>query len=167
MVSAQQTHLEQRRVLSQDRVHANHRGHHAQRFSSFAAFSPAHAPNLSPAIQGPIGGGLPTVGCFHRGVGRATRNERQRAAPLAQGARPRRPPAWRPRPLLPSSRWRCARRRPALQAELRPLAPLAPLAHAFFARAVIVTQQTAHGCGGDDFASPKRLRLGLVLWVLT
>ena len=125
MVSAQQTHLEQRRVLSQDRVHANHRGHHAQRFSSFAAFSPAHAPNLSPAIQGPIGGGLPTVGCFHRGVGRATRNERQRAAPLAQGARPRRPPAWRPRPLLPSSRWRCARRRPALQAELRPLAPLA------------------------------------------
>ena len=35
IVNAQRTHVELMPVVSQDRVHANHRGHHAQRFRNF------------------------------------------------------------------------------------------------------------------------------------
>ena len=45
-VSAQQTHIELMPVVSQDRVHANHRGHYAQRFRDFQIFSPTHPPDL-------------------------------------------------------------------------------------------------------------------------
>jgi hypothetical protein len=46
IVSAQQTHVELMPFFSQDRVHANHRGHYAQRFRDFQIFSPAHPPDL-------------------------------------------------------------------------------------------------------------------------
>lgn len=85
-VSAQQTHIELMPVVSQDRVHANHRGHYAQRFRDFKILSPAHSPDLYAAVQGRVGRGLPTTWQFHRSIGRTARDERQCTTPLAQRA---------------------------------------------------------------------------------
>ena len=91
-VSAQPTHLESIPAVSQDRVHANHRGHHAQRIRDIRISGPAQAPHPHAPVQMRTGGGLPTAWCVHRGLGGATRHERQCAAPLAQRAPARRTP---------------------------------------------------------------------------
>ena len=85
-VSDQPSHLEQSRDISQDRVHVNHRGHHAQRFTDTESCNAANPPNLHPPVQGPIGCGLPAAWRIHCSAGPAPWDERQCVASLAQGA---------------------------------------------------------------------------------
>lgn len=51
-VSDQPPHLEQSRDISQDRVHVNHRGHHAQKFTDTQRYNAAYPPDLYPPVQG-------------------------------------------------------------------------------------------------------------------
>jgi hypothetical protein len=93
IVSAQRTHVELISVVSQDRVHANERGHYAQRLRDFQIFNPAHPPDLHPGVQSRVGSGVPEAWSVHRFSGRPTRDERQCAAPLAQRASAQRMPS--------------------------------------------------------------------------
>ena len=47
--------------VSQDRVHATDRAHHAQRLRDFQTNNPTQPPDLHAAVQGPTGGGLPAA----------------------------------------------------------------------------------------------------------
>ncbi len=85
-VSDQPSHLEQSRDISQDRVHVNHRGHHAQRFTDTEICNAANPPDLYPPVQGPIDCGLPAAWRIHCSAGPAPWDERQCVASLAQGA---------------------------------------------------------------------------------
>lgn len=85
-VSDQPSHLEQSRDISQDRVHVNHRGHHAQRFTDTERCNAANPPDLYPPVQGPIGCGLPAAWRIHCSAGPGPWDERQCVASLAQGA---------------------------------------------------------------------------------
>ena len=85
-VSDQPSHLEQSRDISQDRVHVNHRGHHAQRFTDTEICNAANPPDLYPPVQGPIGCGLPAAWRIHCSAGPGPWDERQCVASLAQGA---------------------------------------------------------------------------------
>lgn len=103
-VSDQPSHLEQSRDISQDRVHVNHRGHHAQRFTDTERCNAANPPDLYPPVQGPIGCSLPAAWRIHCSAGPAPWDERQCIASLAQGACAQRLPsnnAARPRRRCP------------------------------------------------------------------
>ena len=70
-VSDQPSRLEQSRDISQDRVHVNHRGHHAQKFTDTQRCNAAYPPDLYPPVQGPIGCGRPAAWRIHCSAGPA------------------------------------------------------------------------------------------------
>ena len=76
-VSVRQSHLELTPPVPQDRVHTNHRAHHAQRNRDTQKFCPAHPPKLQRRIQSPFGCRLPTARYFHSGIGWQPGHERQ------------------------------------------------------------------------------------------
>jgi len=92
-VSIRQSRLELGPLISQDRVHANNRAHHAQRIRDFQTFCSVHPPDVHRRIQSPIGSRMPTTRRFHRCIGQQSRNECQCLAPLAQGTPAQRSPS--------------------------------------------------------------------------
>jgi hypothetical protein len=87
-----QPHLELTPLVSQDRVHATDRAHHAQRLRDFQTHNAAQSSNLHARVQGTVGGDVPAAWHLHCSIGDAACDERQCAAPLAQGA----PAQWLP-----------------------------------------------------------------------